>query len=88
MVKTISVQEASELTGLSPRTLQELRSSRNKQHFQGVHYQKVGHRTVIYYLDMLMDWRDTRHCPHVHDQRVAQQLKVIEKQQSRQSKSH
>lgn len=71
---------------LSPELLKLLRLGRKGQNgkpdtspvwTEGIHYQKIGSRKVLYNLVLVENWVATRHSPHEHQVAIEQYLRSL-----------
>ena len=71
---------------LSPDLFKLLRLGRKGQNgkpdtspvwIEGIHYQKIGTRKVLYNLALIENWVATRHSPHEHQSAIEQYLKSL-----------
>jgi hypothetical protein len=67
MTEFISGHCLSKAVQLSPSSLYRCR----RQHWQpGIHYQKLGHRQVLYNLPLILDWIANRGSPELHERAI------------------
>ncbi len=52
---------------------------------EGIHYQKIGTRKVLYNLALIENWVATRHSPHEHQTAIEQYLKSLPQNAPRRS---
>lgn len=74
--KFISKQVASELTGLSPVVLKNLRQSKKLE--EGIHWHRPSPRSIVFDRELLIHWISSRHSPGVHEARIAAHLEALE----------
>jgi hypothetical protein len=63
-----------ETTGLSPRAIKKYRLSSWEI---GIHFQRMGHNTILYNLPLILDWIANRHQPELHAIAVRNYLKEL-----------
>lgn len=78
---------------LSPELFKVLRLGRKGQNgkpdtppvwFEGIHYQRIGTRKILYNLALIQNWVATRHSSHEHQVAIEQYLRSLPQNQSKQ----
>lgn len=78
---------------LSPESFKLLRLGRKGQNgkpdtppiwTEGIHYQKIGTRKILYNLALIENWVATRHDPHEHQAAIEQYLRSLPQNQPKQ----
>jgi len=79
-----SKKALSQITGFSGSTLKKYRLTGNWT--EGIHWQKVNSRCVLYNLPLILDWLSNRCEPIVHQRAIDRYLKSLPSNQPKRGK--
>jgi len=74
-VQFCNKKRLSDLTGLSPETFKKYRLS--GKWTEGIHWQRINSRCVVYNLPLILDWLANRSSPKAHQQAIAHYLTAL-----------